>query len=368
MVIRNAKVLIGKEFAHTDLVFGNTVTRIGLAECADEVFDAAGCYVLPGLVDIHTHGAVGEDFSDGREAGLQPMMDYYAGHGVTSVLAATMTLGERELTAAMHVLRDFKPNGGAKLAGVHLEGPFLCYEKRGAQAAEHLHRPDVSFFHRLNEASGNRVRLVTVACEEEGGLDFIREVSKICAVSLGHTCADYGTAMKAFEAGACHVTHLYNGMLPLHHREPGVIGAALDAGASVELICDGLHVHPSVVRAAYQMFGDKLNLISDSLRCAGMPDGDYRLGGQPIQLRGGKATLAGTDTLAGSSISLLDGVRRAVEFGIPLEAAAYAASTAPAEAVGLDDVGSIEVGKCADLIVLDEKLELRAVFIDGIRQ
>ena len=332
------------------------------------MLDAAGCYVLPGLVDIHTHGAVGEDFSDGRAEGLQPMMDYYAAHGVTSVLATTMTLGEEALTRAMQVLRSFRSNGGAKLAGIHLEGPFLCYEKRGAQAAEHLHKPDMNLFQRLNTASGDMVKIVTVACEEAGAEDFIREASKMCAVSLGHTCADYRTSMKAFESGACHVTHLYNGMPPLHHREPGVIGAALDSGASVELICDGLHIHPGVVRATYKLFGDRVNLVSDSLRCVGMPDGDYELGGQPIQLRNGKATLTGTDTLAGSAISLLDGVRRAVEFGISLADAAYAASTAPAKAVGLADVGSIEVGKCADLIILNNRLELQAVFVDGKRQ
>ena len=367
MVIRNAKVLIGKKFVDADLTFEDTITYIGAAEGSEEVLDAGGCYVLPGLVDIHTHGAVGEDFSDGRREGLQPMADYYAAHGVTSVLATTMTLGEEELTGAIQTLRDFWPAGGTKLAGIHLEGPFLCYERRGAQAPEHLHKPDLDLFQRLNEASGNRVKLVTVACEEEGAMDFIHEVSKICAVSLGHTCADYDTAIKAFEAGAGHVTHLYNGMNPLHHREPGVIGAALDSGASVELISDGLHIHPAVVRATYRMFGDKLNLISDSLRCAGMPDGDYELGGQPIQVRDRRATLTGTDTLAGSSISLLDGVRRAVEFGIPLEDAAYAASTAPAKAAGLADIGSIEVGKCADLIILNDKLELQAVFVDGVR-
>lgn len=368
MVIRNANVLIGRKFIKMDLAFEKTVTHIGTVQTTGEVLDATGCYVLPGLVDIHTHGAVGVDFSDGRGADLQSVMDYYAAHGVTSVLATTMTLGESELTAAMHTLREFRRTGGAKLAGVHLEGPFLCYEKRGAQAAEYLHRPDASFFHRLNEASGNRVKLVTVACEEEGAMDFIREVSKTCAVSQGHTCADYDTAMKAFEAGAGHVTHLYNGMNPLHHRKPGLIGAAMDAGASVELICDGFHIHPSVIRATYKMFGDKLNLISDSLRCAGMPDGDYELGGQPVQLRNGKATLAGTDTLAGSAISLLYGVRKAVEFGIPLADAAYAASTAPAKAISLKDTGSIEIGMCADLIVLNEKLELQAVFVDGIQQ
>ena len=247
---------------------------------------------------------------------------------------------------------------GAELLGIHLEGPFLCYAKRGAQAAENLHKPDVPLFSRLNEASGGRVKLVTVACEEEGAMSFIQEVSKVCTVSLGHTTADYDTAMAGFAAGASHATHLYNGMNSFLHRNPGVIGAAFDSEASVELICDGLHIHPAVIRATYQLFGDKLNLISDSLRCAGMPDGDYELGGQPIVVKNHKATLL-DGTLAGSSISMLDAVRNVVNFGLSLEAAVYAASTAPAQAVGLD-VGVLEVGRPADLVVLDKALDLKA--------
>ena len=305
MRIKGGKVLFGRTFVDADIAFDRAITAIGRLEGPADL-DAAGGYVIPGLVDIHTHGAVGEDFSDGKPQGLQPLADYYAAHGVTSYLATTMTLKEEVLTPAMHAVRDFKPGGGAKCAGVHLEGPFLSFAKRGAQAAENLHKPDAALFHRLNEASGGQVRLVTVACEEEGAIPFIREVSQVCTVSLGHTSADYDTAMAGFQAGASHATHLYNGMPSLLHRAPGVIGAAFDAGASVELICDGLHIHPAVIRATYQMFGDKLNLISDSLRCAGMPDGDYELGGQPITVKNGKATLSGTDTLAGSSISVLD--------------------------------------------------------------
>ncbi len=362
MRIKNGKILIGKSFVDADIQFDRTITAIGRLEGAA---DMEGGYVIPGLVDVHTHGAVGEDFSDGKPAGLQPLADYYAAHGVTSYLATTMTLREEVLTPAMHAIRDFKPSGGAKCAGVHLEGPFLSYAKRGAQAAENLHKPDPALFHRLNEASGGQVRLVTVACEEEGALPFIREISRICTVSLGHTTADYDTAMSGFLAGASHATHLYNGMPSLLHRAPGVIGAAFDAGASVELICDGLHIHPSVIRATYQLFGDKLNLISDSLRCAGMPDGDYELGGQPIVVKNHKATLL-DGTLAGSSISLLDAVRNVVRFGLPLAGAVYAASTAPALAAGLD-AGVIAQGKAADLLVLDEDLALKAVFVDGQR-
>ncbi len=362
MLIKNGKILIGKSFVDADIQFDRTITAIGRLEGAA---DMEGGYVIPGLVDVHTHGAVGEDFSDGKPAGLQPLADYYAAHGVTSYLATTMTLREEVLTPAMHAIRDFKPRSGAKCAGVHLEGPFLSYAKRGAQAAENLHKPDPALFHRLNEASGGQVRLVTVACEEEGALPFIREISRTCTVSLGHTTADYDTAMSGFLAGASHATHLYNGMPSLLHRAPGVIGAAFDAGASVELICDGLHIHPSVIRATYQLFGDKLNLISDSLRCAGMPDGDYELGGQPIVVKNHKATLL-DGTLAGSSISLLDAVRNVVRFGLPLAGAVYAASTAPALAAGLD-AGVIAQGKAADLLVLDEDLALKAVFVDGQR-
>lgn len=364
MLIKNAKVFVGKEFVDGDVRFGSTIEAVGTLDGPAD-YDAAGCYVIPGLVDIHTHGAMGEDFSDGNPAGMQPMADYYAAHGVTSFLATTMTLKEETLTPAMHTIRDFKRQGGAKCAGIHLEGPFLCYAKRGAQAAENLHKPDADLFDRLNAASGGMVKLVTVACEEEGAEAFIRNVSQKCTVSLGHSTADYDTAMAGFAAGATHATHLYNGMPSFLHRAPGIIGAALDSGASVELICDGLHIHPAVIRATYKMFGDKLNLISDSLRCAGMPDGDYELGGQPITMKNGKATLTGTDTLAGSSISMLDALRNVVKFGLPLEAAVYAASTAPAQAAGLSDIGAIEAGRAADLLVLDKDLNLKAVFING---
>jgi len=364
MRIKNAKVFVGKTFIDADIEFDQKITAVGRLE-GEADLDYAGCYVIPGLVDIHTHGAMGEDFSDGKGDKLQLMADYYAAHGVTSFLATTMTLKEEVLTPAMHAIRDFARKGGAKCAGIHLEGPFLGYAKRGAQAAENLHKPDPDLFDRLNAASGGKVKLVTVACEEEGGMDFVANVSKKCTVSLGHTSADYDQAMEAFARGASHATHLYNGMDGLHHRKPGIIAAAMDAGASVELICDGLHIHPAAIRLAHKLYGDKLNLVSDSLRCAGMPDGDYELGGQPITLSGGVARLTGTDTLAGSAISMLDGLRNVVDFGLPLTDAVYASSTAPALAVGLTDTGSIEVGKCADLVVLDKDLNLVAVFVDG---
>lgn len=363
MLIKNGKVFLrdGK-FHDCALSFGETVEGVG--EFEGEGLDASGCYVVPGFVDIHTHGAMGRDFSDGDPEALAVTSRYYAENGVTSFLATTMTLKEPQLLPAMACVKNAGPLPGARCAGVHLEGPFLSYAKRGAQNPENLHKPDADMFMRLNEASGGVVRLVTVAPEEDGGIEFIRRVSPVCTVSIGHTEADYDTAMRAYEAGASHATHLFNGMPGLHHRKPGVIGAAFDSGATVELICDGLHIHPSAVRCAMQLFAGRLALISDSLRCAGMPDGDYELGGLPIRLGGGVARLL-DGTLAGSSINVGEAVRRAVSFGIPLERAIAAATGIPARAARLTDCGELAPGKRGDVVVLDDGLNVKAVFVGG---
>lgn len=367
MIIGNANVYVDGRFCKASVtVEGDKIVSIGAADVACDV-DAGGKYLVPGFVDIHTHGAMNEDFSDGKPAGLTKMSAYYAQNGVTSFLATTMTLKEETLIPAMQAICDFeRSENGAKCVGIHLEGPFLSYAKRGAQAAENLHTPDAPMFHRLNKASGNKVRLVTVAPEEPGALEFIRDVSQTCTVSLGHTTADYDTAKAAFDAGATHATHLFNGMPSFLHRAPGVVGAAFDSGATVELICDGLHIHPAVLRVAQQLFGDQFVAISDSLRCAGMPDGQYELGGQPIEMSNGKATLLGTDTLAGSSTNLLEEVKNLVRFGFSLEAAIAAATEAPAKAIRMDDkIGKIAPGFAADFLLLTPELDLAAVYIDG---
>ncbi|MBQ6146673.1 MAG: N-acetylglucosamine-6-phosphate deacetylase [Clostridia bacterium] len=367
MKLSNANIFIDGRFVPGGIEFSNVAEAVG-PEIRGGT-NLKGCYVIPGLIDIHTHGAMNEDASDGKGDGLLKMARYYAAGGVTSWCPTTMTLKEPELTKAMAAIRKYqRPSDGAKVAGVHLEGPFLSLKKCGAQNPDNLHAPDADMFHRLDEASGRQVRLVTVAPEEPGALPFIREVSKICTVSLGHTTADFDTAMAAYEAGASHATHLFNAMPPLNHREPGVVAAAMDAGATVELITDGFHIHPSVVRLVHRLFGEKLVLISDSLRCAGMPDGDYELGGLPITLTEGVARLRGSSTLAGSSIHLMEGLRRAVGFGVPLEAAVLAATAIPAKVIRRDDqIGSLVPGYAADLLVLDKALQLKAVYIDGVR-
>ena len=368
--IGNVKVFINGAFVAGGIAFDDKITALG--ENVSGQINGEGGYIIPGLIDIHTHAAVGVDASDGRPEGLPVMARYYAAGGVTAWCPTTMTLKEPVLAQAMCAIRDYvRPEDGAKVAGINLEGPFLCYSKRGAQAAENIHVPDTDMFKRLNDASGGLIRLVTVAPEEPGAIPFIKEVSKSCTVSIGHTTANYDQAMIAYEAGASHATHLFNAMPSLLHREPGVIAAACDAGATVELISDGLHIHPAVVRLTHRLFGDKLVLISDSLRCAGMPDGDYTLGGQPITMKDGRATLAGTDTLAGSSVHLMDALRRAVSFGVPLEAAVSAATSVPAKVIHREnDLGALAGGRAADLVWLDQNLNVKAVYIDGkqIRQ
>lgn len=328
-----------------------------------------GCYIIPGLTDLHFHGAKGHDFSDGDPEGLQVIADYELSRGVTQICPAGMTLAEDQLLkVCKNAARHRKTStSGALLCGVNLEGPFLSQAKKGAQNADWLHAPDVEMFRRLNEAAGGLVKLVSVAPEEPGALDFIKAVADEVTVSIAHTTADYDTALAAYQAGARQATHLFNAMPAFTHRAPGVVGAAFDTSdCRVELICDGVHIHPSVVRAVFAMFGFKrVILISDTMRAVGMPDGDYTLGGQAVKVNGKYATLA-DGTIAGSATDLMSCMKTAVSFGIPLDVAVRAAAVNPAKAIGIyGRVGSVESGKLANLAVLDENLELKAVLFKG---
>lgn len=368
MRIYNAQIYINGKFVNGGIDFDEKINEVGPSVTSGDI-DLNNQYLIPGLIDIHTHAAVNVDASDGKSEDLPKLGKYYAKEGVTSFCPTTMTLKEKELTKAVRALSGYvRPKNGAKIAGINLEGPFLSRAKKGAQNEENLHLPDIDMFNRLNDASNHMIKLVTVAPEESGAIEFIKEASKVATVSIGHTACDYEQAMKAYEAGASHATHLFNGMPSLLHRAPGVIAAALDNNASVELITDGFHIHPSVIRLTSKLFNDKLCLISDSLRCAGMPDGEYELGGQPIEMINGKACLKGTDTLAGSSIHLMEGLRRTVKFGVPLEKAVLASTLSPAKAIKMDkEIGSLEKGKYADFVVLDSSLNVKAVYINGER-
>lgn len=369
MLIRNANVLLPSGvFQKTDLRFSDRIEALGCFADGDGT-DAEGLFLLPGLIDVHTHGIGGGDFSDGCADAMDGMARRYAAHGVTAFLATTMTLPEDALCAAAAAIAAFRPQTDmAVCAGIHLEGPFLSRDKKGAQCAAYLEKPDLQAFLRIQRAAQGRVCCMTVAPELEGALPLIREVSKQCAVSIGHTAASYGQAAEAFHAGATQLTHLYNAMNGLHHRAPGPIAAGADAGVWAELICDGRHVHPAAVRAAFALFPDRILLISDSLSCTGLCDGEYESGGQAVTLKDGLCTLRGTDTIAGSAITLHDALRNAVRFGIPLEKAAAAATHHPAAAMGLgSERGLIRSGLCADLLLLDANLDIRAVYLAGKR-
>ena len=333
--------------------------------------DLDGALVIPGLVDIHVHGCAGADFSDGDYAGLVRMARHLARRGVTSFAPASMTLPYDALDKAFHAAARLRREGladGARLMGIQMEGPFLSREKRGSQNPAYLRLPDWDRFLRLYDAAEGLLRIVDVAPELPGAVEFTRRASEKCRVSVAHTAAGYDQAAAVFDAGATHLTHLFNAMSGIHHRHPGPIGAASEReNVTAELICDGIHVHPSAVRMAFRLFPGRICLISDALRCCGMADGSYSLGGQEILLSGGVARLTG-GAIAGSAADLYQCMRRAVSFGIPREQAVWAATALPARVIGREsETGAIADGRAADFVICGGELEPEAVYLGGKR-
>lgn len=322
------------------------------------------CYLLPGLVDVHFHGAAGYDFCDGTKEAYRAIENYENEHGITSICPATMTLPVDELKT---IVRNASKCRLHSLVGIHLEGPFISKEKKGAQKEEHIIPPKKEILHDLQQEAEGLIKIVSIAPETEGAIQCIEEMKENFHFSVAHTIADYETAKIAFEAGADHVTHLYNAMRVATHREPAVLGAAADhENVMVELICDGIHVHPSIVRNTFRIFGDdRVILISDSMRATGMEDGNYTLGGQDVVVKGALATLA-DGTIAGSVTNLFDCMRTVVSMGIAKEAAVKAATLNPAKSIGIDDeYGSIENGKKANILFTDADLRLKRVMLCG---
>ena len=371
MRIINGSVFDGEGFVERDVhaADGRFVEEAACAE-GGETVDASGCYVIPGLVDLHFHGSAGADISDGDLAGLHKMGAYEASRGITALCPATMTLPEDVLMRAAQAASAYEPAADeAALVGINMEGPFISPSKVGAQNPDYVRNPSAEEFRRLQEAAGGLFKLVDIAPEEPGAEEFIREMADEVRISLAHTCTDYDTAVRAFELGARQLTHLYNAMDPMHHRKPGPIPAAVEHGeVTAEIIADGVHIHPAMVRLAFQLFGDdRMILISDTLRAAGLEDGTYDLGGQDVTVRGPVATID-NGALAGSVSDLMRCLTVAVrDMGIPLASAVKAASANPARALGLDaERGAIEPGKVADAVLLDkETLDLRAVVLRG---
>lgn len=405
--IEGGLVFTGERFHAADVVIGGdrfsavVASSDGALMAARDpaVLDATGCYVIPGLVDIHFHGCRGADLCDGTEESLCTIAAYEAARGVTAICPASMTFPFETLAQAFGAAAAFaggEADGMAALVGINMEGPYISPEKVGAQNPAFVRGASVEEFDRLQEIAGGLIRLVDVAPEEPGNLEFIGQIAGAAAenggtaggepsdaaaarggatttggrprVSIAHTCADYACAAEAFERGARHMTHLFNAMPGLHHRKPGPIAAAAERDdVTVELICDGIHVHPAMARLAFDLFGrDRVCLISDTMRACGLDDGTYDLGGQDVTVRGPRATLA-DGTLAGSVSDLMRCLVCAVqEMEIPLEDAVRAATINPARAIGIDaERGSIARGKIADAVVLGPDLEVRRVVVRG---
>lgn len=335
---------------------------------AGGITDASGLYAVPGLIDIHFHGCAGRDFSEGKPEAIAAIAAYELSQGITTICPATMTLPAPQIAKICRIAGTYQNQNGATLRGIHLEGPFLSPAKKGAHKSDDIIPPDSALLRIWLDLSKGLCRLVDIAPEIEGAMEFIRAVRDDITVSLAHTTADYDTAMQAFSLGATHITHLYNAMPALTHRAPGVIGAGADRqDIYAELICDGVHVHPAVIRATLKLYGDdRIIFISDSMAATGRRDGQYILGGQSVTVRGNRATLA-DGTLAGSVTHLMDCVRFAVQkAGVPLGTAIKCATVNPAKSIGIyDTVGSLTPGKTADILLLDEQLRLVRVIHDG---
>lgn len=378
MIFCNGLVFVNGKFDKMDVVVRDgKIVELGknLLEQMHgetEIIDCKDKMIWPGLFDIHTHGCLGYDFSKANVDEIGVMCKFYARNGVTSVLATTMTNEERQYARAMKNIgkamrqqetRD-EPQQ-AQIQGINMEGPFLGKEKKGAHNEQFLRGISQQLIDEYQALSGNAIRLVDLDAQLPNALSFIRENKDQFTLSLAHTNCDYETAVAAVKEGVTHVTHLFNAMRPLLHREPGLVGAAFDMGLYAEIICDGVHVHPAVIRLMFAAMQERMVLISDSINPTGLEDGEYMAGGLLVCVKNHRAYLQ-DGTLAGSTITLFDAVKKAVEFGVPLEVAVRSASYLPAKAVRMEEqVGSIACGRGADLLIVDKDLNLCKVIIKG---
>jgi len=373
MFYKNARIFTS-DFQFRNGAFEVRDGRFGAVlpeEVPADAIDLNGATVIPGLVEVHSHGNSGADFSDGDYEGLKAMARYFAECGATSFAPASMTLPYDVLEKAFanaQQLHAEAPEGHSRLMGIQMEGPYFSYKKRGAQNADYLKEPDFDGFKKLYDECDGLIRIVDIAPELPGAAEFVAKASKLCTVSIAHTDCTYDQARAAVDAGITHMTHLYNAMPGINHRNPGAIPAGVENEAvQAEIICDGFHIHPAAVRLAFTMFKNRMILVSDSGRCAGQSEGyQFDLGGQMAEIRGGVAKLVGTDTIACSASNMWQCLRNTISWDVPEEEAVRAATYNPAKALNaLDKIGSIEEGKYADFIITNADYSEKKVFIGG---
>jgi len=386
IILRNAEYLAPSgEFIKGDIfIKGERIYSLRLRDGNDkediqesclagaEIIDLEGKKVVPGFIDMHTHGAVGYDVAVASAEEIYEIAKYQAQNGTTTFMPTTVTDDINSTKRALEEIRKASnmKGEGATIAGAHIEGPYINVEKKGAHAAEWIKIPSKAEYDNFREILGPLKTHITVAPEVKGGLDFIKYVRQNGGtVGIGHTNGDYDITMKAIEAGANIFTHLFNAMRGLAHREPGVVGAALSSDIPVELICDGIHVHPAIVKVVVRARGaEGVVLVTDSMQAAGLGDGEYEFAGSKIYVKDGRACQK-DGTLVGSILCMFNAVRNMVNFaGVSLQDAVKMASLNPAKVLGIDDeVGTIEEGKRADLVVLNDDMQIDRVFCRGIQ-
>jgi len=340
-----------------------------------ETIDAKGGWIIPGFIDVHVHGGAGHDFMDADNEGIAAITKFHVSNGTTSLVATTLTASREDLTNVLDRVSTYMshPMPYAQIIGVHLEGPFVNVKWKGAQNPAYIVPPQPEWLDEWLERFPGIIKIQTLAPESEGSLDYIEKLANNGIVpSCGHTDATYDQIIAAADHGLRHAVHTFNAMKPLHHREPGTVGAVLtDDRITAEVIADGHHVHPAGIKLITRAKGiHNVILVTDAMSAAGMPDGEYELGGLPVHMTCGVARLKDTNSLAGSTLTMISAVQYLVrEIGVSLEEASRMASANPARQLGIDSlVGTLEVGKAADLLLLDNSLELQTVWIGGRSQ
>ena len=370
MILKNALVM-DEDFCLKELdirIENEKITEIGKGLSGNDVLDFTGRYILPGFIDTHIHGAYGIRIDD-AVGDYNRITEFEASQGVTAIAITTDTAEFtdilEQIERAVVISEKCK---GTKIVAIHAEGPFLSQSKKGAMSPEYILAPDNEKLDKMIEAGKGMLKLITIAPDNDGSIEFIHYAkSKGLVVSMGHTDADYETAVSAIDAGATQLTHTFNAMRAINHREPGILGAVFEnESVKCEVICDYIHLHPAIIKMIYKIKGaDKINMISDSGTAAGLDISGFEVNGVKRYIKDGVVRLA-DGTIAGSARTLLDGVKNLVSSGIPLEDVSKMASLNPAKTLGIDDeTGSIAVGKLADLVILDKDLNVCETFING---